>query len=1003
MNPIYRFRKTAILVLALTSSALDNGCGGGTTATPPPVVAVSISPSSATVSAGSTQALTATIQNDSAKKGVTWALSPATGAGTLSNVTSTSVIYNPPATPPASALSVTITATSVADSTKFASSAITVPGPVTTLTVAVTPATATVQPGASAPFTATVTNDPANAGVTWNLSCSPAVSGEPGVSACGNLSSMQTQSGIAATYTAPISGDLNVTLTAATVTDGSVIASAVIRVPGIAVTVSPFNVTIQVGSSGQLTAIVANDSANKGVSWALSYVQNGSLVDCPSATVCGSVSPTSTASGVATTYTAPTAPPAGDLEVALTATSVANTAASAQGFVIVPGIKVSIAPNTATVAAGTTTTFTATVTDDPSNKGVTWTVSCPSSPCGSISPATTASGIATTYTAPPTAPVGNLSVTITAASVTNSAASSTATATVPAISVSISPASALIPLNITQQFTATVSNDPNTKSVAWTLTQGGTPCDPACGNVSPVSTSSGNPTTYTAPANLPSTTAVTLVATSATDATKTANATITLTTGTVRLVPDSMSFGRVLVHRSALPQLATLTNTGTSILNLSSIGISGTSPQDYSQTNTCGPSVNAGTSCTISVTFTPSAFGTRSASVSITDSSTDSPQLISLTGIGYTSFPRRPLAVSSALLRSSAVTVPSPTGPFTVGTRVLDLTDTTRDDPYLSDGTKREIAVRLWYPASLSQPCKPAEYTSPAVWEYFSQLTNVRPFRVNTNSCVNAPFADAPHPVVVFTPGYTATFTDYTFLLEDLASRGYVVASVDHTYEATAVEFPDGRLAKSVLGSHLGNTWRGDEKTFSSATQVRLQDFEFVLNELGRLNAQPGGPFASRLDMSKVAIAGHSMGGMAALLSLRLEARFQAGVILDSAVPEALASGTNKPLFILAAGRSQWDAGECRLWKNLLGPRLAANFAGTEHAAFSDWVWLADTEIETGPMGPEKAMAAMRDYVAAFLDASLRQKSPNRLLTGPSPDYPDVTLTTQQQSLCPEK
>ena len=1002
MNPMYRFRKTAILALVLTSSVLNHGCGGGTTVKPPPVVAVSISPTSATVLAGSTQPLTATIQNDSANKGVTWTLSPATGAGTLSNANSTSVIYNPPATPPATALSVTITATSVADSTKSASSAITVPGPVTTLTVAVTPATATVQPGASAPFTATVTNDPANAGVTWNLSCSPAVSGEPGASACGNLSSMQTQSGIAATYTAPSSGDLNVTLTAAAVTDGSVIASAVIRVPGIAVTVSPFNVTIQVGSSGQFTAIVANDSANKGVSWALSYVQNGSLVDCPSATVCGSVSPTSSASGVATTYTAPTAPPAGDLEVALTATSVANTAASAQGFVIVPGIKISIVPNTATVAAGTTTTFTATVTDDPSNKGVTWTVSCPSSPCGSISPATTATGIATTYTAPPTAPVGNLSVTITATSVTNSAASNTATATVPAISVSISPASALIPLNITQQFTATVSNDPTTKGVVWTLTQGG-PCAPACGNVSPASTSSGNPTTYTAPASLPSITTVTLVATSATDATKTVNAVITLTTGTVKLVPDSMNFGRMLVHRSTSPRPATLTNTGTSILNVSSIGISGTNPQDYSQTNTCGPTVNAGMSCTISVTFTPAAIGTRSAGVSMTDSSTDSPQLISLTGIGYTNAPRGALAVNSALSYSSAVTVPSPTGPFTVGTRVLDLTDTTRDDPYLNGGVKREIAVRLWYPASPSQPCRPAEYTSPAVWEYFSQLTNVRPFQVITNSCWNAQIADAPHPVVVFTPGYTATFTDYTFLLEDLASRGYVVVSVDHTYEATAVEFPDGRLAKSVLGSHLGNTWRGDETTFSSATQVRLQDFEFVLNELGRLNAQPGGPFVSRLDMSKVAIAGHSMGGMAALLSLRLEARFQAGVILDSPVPEALASGTNKPLFILAAGRSQWDAGECRLWKNLLGPRLAANFAGTEHAAFSDWIWLANTAIEAGPMGPEKAMAAVRDYVAAFLDASLRQESPKKLLTGPSPDYPGVTLTTQQQSLCPEE
>ena len=46
-------------------------------------------------------------------------------------------------------------------------------------------------------------------------------------------------------------------------------------------------------------------------------------------------------------------------------------------------------------------------------------------------------------------------------------------------------------------------------------------------------------------------------------------------------------------------------------------------------------------------------------------------------------------------------------------------------------------------------------------------------------------------------------FTDYTFIAEDLASRGYVVAAVDHPCEATAVEFPDGRVVKSAFGSHL--------------------------------------------------------------------------------------------------------------------------------------------------------------------------------------------------------
>jgi hypothetical protein len=103
---------------------------------------------------------------------------------------------------------------------------------------------------------------------------------------------------------------------------------------------------------------------------------------------------------------------------------------------------------------------------------------------------------------------------------------------------------------------------------------------------------------------------------------------------------------------------------------------------------------------------------------------------------------------------------------------------------------------------------------------------------------------------------------------------------------------------------------------------------------------------------------------------------------------------------MLGAGRGQWNATECHLWNNLQGPRLAVNLRGTEHVAFSDWIWLTKDAVETGRMGPEKTMAAMRDYVAGFLDANLRGEPTDPLLTGPSPNYPDAEVITQEQSLC---
>ena len=766
--------------------------------------------------------------------------------------------------------------------------------------------------------------------------------------------------------------------------------------PPLTVTVSPTSATVQANGTQQFTATVANDSANKGVTW---------TVSC-SAPSCGSVSPTSTASGVPTIYKAPTIKHAGDLKVTITAASVANDMVWAQATVTVPGITVSVNPSTATVQAGAKQQFTATVSNDTGNSGVTWiltdsgTACSPS--CGTIAPSTTASGAPSTYTAPATFPPSDLTVTVTATSVALGAASGSATITVPAISVSVTPVSALLPGGTTQKFAATVGYDPKKQGVAWTLTQGGVVCSPACGWLSLSTTASGGATNYTAPTKIPGNPSVTLTATSVSDGTKTATAAVTLSTGTVQLVPDSLDFGQVAGGFTSKPQSLTLTNTGSTTLGITGITITGANAGDFSQTNTCQSSVAAGKSCAITATFTPTKSGSRTATISIVDTSTDSPQQVSLSGTGKSGAAAAMAAVRSTLASTGRVAVPIPTGPETVGTRVVPLVDSTRQDPFLGNGAQRELLVRFWYPATLTQACKQADYTSPRVWAYFSSLADVHLPEVITNSCVDAPMTDGVHPMVVFTHGYTGTFTDYTFLFEDLASRGYVVASVDHTYETTAVEFPDGRFLKSRLGSYLGNTWRGDDVTLTFATVVRLLDLRFVLSQLEGLNTKAGDPFAGKLDPSRIAIAGHSLGGTTAFLALERDARLSAAIILDGDLPASLIHPTKMPVLVLSTGQVSASTGHCRLWNSLHGPRVFVNLSGAEHLAASDAVWLAKGAIETGSMGPERTVAAVRDYVAAFLDTNLRGRSLEPLLTGPSANYPGAVVVTQGQSMCSE-
>lgn len=107
----------------------------------------------------------------------------------------------------------------------------------------------------------------------------------------------------------------------------------------------------------------------------------------------------------------------------------------------------------------------------------------------------------------------------------------------------------------------------------------------------------------------------------------------------VSLAPASLTFSSQPTGTASATQTVMLTNSGGASLTITSISLAGTNSGDFSQTNTCGTSVNAGAGCAVTVTFKPTATGTRTASVSINDNATGSPQTVSLTGTGTGSAP----------------------------------------------------------------------------------------------------------------------------------------------------------------------------------------------------------------------------------------------------------------------------------------------------------------------------------------------------------------------------
>ena len=106
---------------------------------------------------------------------------------------------------------------------------------------------------------------------------------------------------------------------------------------------------------------------------------------------------------------------------------------------------------------------------------------------------------------------------------------------------------------------------------------------------------------------------------------------------TATLATTSLSFSSQALNTTSPVQMVTLNNTGNAALGISSVVLAGVNAGDFAQTNTCGNSVAAGGNCAINVTFIPSAAGTRTATVTITDNTDNvagSTQTVSLTGTG---------------------------------------------------------------------------------------------------------------------------------------------------------------------------------------------------------------------------------------------------------------------------------------------------------------------------------------------------------------------------------
>ncbi|KAA6213407.1 hypothetical protein CP973_29685 [Streptomyces albofaciens JCM 4342] len=291
--------------------------------------------------------------------------------------------------------------------------------------------------------------------------------------------------------------------------------------------------------------------------------------------------------------------------------------------------------------------------------------------------------------------------------------------------------------------------------------------------------------------------------------------------------------------------------------------------------------------------------------------------------------------------------LPPPTGRHAVGVRTAHLTDHDREDPF-RPGRPRELMAQLWYPAQAGTGAGPGRYVSAAMsplvvdsWEEepgCSGLPRDTAAAVAVHAAADAPPAPHAHgrPLVLLSPGHAQYRAALTALGEDLASRGFLVAALDHPSDAIGVEFPDGRLVPYREPDGLADGDTGDLAT--RYVGVRAADLRFAR---ARLSA-PGFWWHALLDPSKAGVAGHSLGGAAAAEALRLDPGLTAGVNLDGTpYGEVLRTGLESPFLICQFTADDPDFPEEtrareRLWSGLRGPRHHLLVTGGGHESCTD-------------------------------------------------------------------
>jgi len=247
---------------------------------------------------------------------------------------------------------------------------------------------------------------------------------------------------------------------------------------------------------------------------------------------------------------------------------------------------------------------------------------------------------------------------------------------------------------------------------------------------------------------------------------------------------------------------------------------------------------------------------------------------------------------------------PEPTGRYGVGQTSHHWVDTTRKELNAQDPEhpNRELMVHVFYPSTLrydeTRPTEknttatPASYNHDAAKsaiEYVSMCSKLPQWlfsnikSIKTHIQTNAPLAQSStlFPVVIFSHGAGGPMVQsYTWMLEQLASHGFVVVGINHPYMAGTVRYPDGRVIKSIYEKmKREGTWKLDQ------VETNALDISFVIHKIEEC-AATNDHFWKHVDVHNIGVFGHSFGGRTTFRATRMDKRIKCAINMDGGVDE---------------------------------------------------------------------------------------------------------------------